>query len=178
MRAVSGGMARKRLSPQKWIDAGLDALVASGPAALAAEPLARALGMTKGSFYWHFKDVPAFQDALLVHWQSRALEQVLGHLQQQEDADRRLRDFGREILADPVEPQLRIWARNDARVRDILAEVDTERLAYLSRLLGQLGLRNADFARALLAALVGLSLDAEADSAPFDTLVDTVLALQ
>ena len=171
-------MSRPRLSPEKWISAGFDALAASGPLALAAEPLARALGTTKGSFYWHFKDVPAFQDALLTKWQTRALEQVLDQLQQSDDADKRLRDFGRAILADPVEPQLRIWAQNDHRVREALVEVDTERLAYLTRLLGQLGLRNTDFARALQAALTGLSLSTDTDMAPFDTLIDTVLALR
>ena len=67
--AVWFHMTKSRLSPDKWLTAGFEALVASGPSALAAEPLARALGTTKGSFYWHFKDVPAFQDALLAAWQ-------------------------------------------------------------------------------------------------------------
>lgn len=171
-------MARPRLSPEKWLDAGLGALAASGPSALAAEPLARALKTTKGSFYWHFKDVPAFQEAVLTRWQAAALEQVLAHLQQEDESDRRLRDFGRMVLNDPVEPQLRIWALNDPDVAKVIAEVDTERLAYLTRLLGQLGLRNADFARALQSTLVGLSLNPDSDIAPFETLIDTVLALR
>ncbi|NNK15387.1 MAG: TetR/AcrR family transcriptional regulator [Sulfitobacter sp.] len=171
-------MSRPRLSPDKWISAGFEALAVSGPMALAAEPLARALGTTKGSFYWHFKDVPAYQEALVTKWQAQALEQVLDQLQQSDDADKRLRDFGRVVLADPVEPQLRIWGQNDGRVHDALIEVDAQRLAYLTRLLGQLGLRNAEFARALQAALTGLSLNRDTDIAPFDTLVDTVLALR
>lgn len=171
-------MPRPRLSPEKWISAGLKALAASGPTALAAEPLSRTLKTTKGSFYWHFKDVPAFQEAVLTKWQAQALEQVLDQLQQSDDADKRLRDFGRLVLSDPTEAQLRIWAQNDSRVAGVVEEVDAERLAYLTRLLSQLGLRNADFARALLAALIGLSLGDDRDHAPFDTLVDTVLALQ
>lgn len=172
------GMARSRLSREKWITAGFGAISAAGPTALAAEPLARELKTTKGSFYWHFKDVPAFQDAVLTKWQARALEQVLELLQASGDADARLRTFGQLVLADEVEPQLRIWARNDTRVAQVLAEVDAQRLSYLTRLLGQLGLRNADFARALQATLVGLSLNADMDSAAYDTLIDTVLALQ
>ena len=61
-------MKRQRLSPQTWIEAGLAELVAQGPKALAAEPLARKLATTKGSFYWHFKDVPDFQAAVVKHW--------------------------------------------------------------------------------------------------------------
>ncbi|MEM7520674.1 MAG: TetR/AcrR family transcriptional regulator [Pseudomonadota bacterium] len=171
-------MARPRLSRDKWITAGFDAVASAGPSALAAEPLARELKATKGSFYWHFKDVPEFQEAVLVKWQSKALEQVLDQLQQSGEADQRLRVFGETVLADQVEPQLRIWARNDTRVANALAEVDTQRLSYLTRLLAQLGLRNENFARALLATLVGLSLDPQPDQTAYDTLIDTVLALQ
>ncbi|MEP5729082.1 MAG: TetR/AcrR family transcriptional regulator [Sulfitobacter sp.] len=171
-------MSRARLSPEKWILAGLDALVATGPAALAAEPLARTLKTTKGSFYWHFKDVPAFQDALLTHWHAQALEQVLNQIQDHGDADLRLRAFGHSILNDSVEPKLRIWAQTDPRVAAALREIDAERLQYLTRLLGQLGLRNPDFARAMQATLIGLPFSNDTAGAPFDTLVDTILALE
>jgi len=43
-----------RLGKADWLDAGLAALAAEGPAALRAEALARQLNTTKGSFYWHF----------------------------------------------------------------------------------------------------------------------------
>lgn len=172
-------MSRPRLSPETWLAAGFDALAASGPASLAAEPLARALGTTKGSFYWHFKDVPAFQDALLTAWQARALEQVMQAVGQEGEAEARLRSFGQAILSDPIESKLRTWAQSDTRAADTLAEVDVERLRLLGRLLTLLGLGNPDFARALQATLIGLSLlDGAPQYAPFETLVDTILALE
>ena len=62
-------MSRKqRLSADDWLRAGLQALTASGPEALKAEPLARRLETTKGSFYWHFEDVPRYRQALLNFW--------------------------------------------------------------------------------------------------------------
>lgn len=171
-------MSRARLSPEKWLSAGFDSLAAHGPASLAAEPLARALGTTKGSFYWHFKDVPAYQEALLIAWQARALSHVIEAVQETGDADTRLRAFGKTILTDSIEPQLRIWAQSDVRVQSALAEVDSERLQYLGRLLGTMGLSNLNFARALQAALTGLPLmEGKTDPAPFETLVDTILAL-
>ncbi|KIN62297.1 Transcriptional regulatory protein [Sulfitobacter noctilucicola] len=171
-------MKRARLSRDNWITAGFDACSTGGPNALAAEPLARALGTTKGSFYWHFKDVPAFQDAILATWQEQALGEIIVLLEEEGDADKRLRSFGHIVLASKLEPQLRIWAQNDSRAARVLAEVDAERLAYLARLLGLLGLRNPDFARALQAALTGIPLlSAKPDTAPFEALVDTVLAL-
>lgn len=172
-------MARTRLSPELWIAAGFEALAQAGPQAIAAEPLARALRTTKGSFYWHFKDVPAFQDAMLTAWQAKALSQVLDAVQQSGDPEHRLRSFGAAILADHTEPQVRIWAQTNARVAAALAEVDAERLQFLSRLLGTMGLGNTNFAQAVQATLAGLPLMANPpDTAPFETLVDTILALQ
>ena len=48
-----------------WIDAGLRALAAGGPDAARIEPLARALGVTRRGFYWHFADRRALLDEML-----------------------------------------------------------------------------------------------------------------
>ena len=171
--------SKTRLSPDIWLIAGLTALATDGPSAVAAEPLARTLGTTKGSFYWHFKDVPAFHAALLRHWQATALAQVMSLLQSDATPDQTLRDFGHNVLADPVEPALRTWARDSAHVSETLAEVDAERLACITRLLTQMDLRNPDFAHALIATLIGLGqMQLETPQTAFDALVDTVLALR
>ena len=88
-------MKRERLSQKSWIEAGLSELASEGPKALAAEPLARKLGTTKGSFYWHFKDVPDFQKAVVKHWQSDAFAEMLHALEDNGKAEQRLRRFGR-----------------------------------------------------------------------------------
>ena len=174
-------MARTRLSPEKWLAAGVDALVASGPAALAAEPLARALETTKGSFYWHFKDVPAFQSALIDQWRKSALAQLATAVGAGGEPDRRLRRLGRDVLDDRTESALRVWAQTSPEVAKALKDVDAERLTYITLLLRELGLGNPDFAMALQAALIGLpqlpGRKAKDRQVVFDTLVDTVLAL-
>tara|TARA_R110002074_G_scaffold106625_1_gene230433 strand:+ start:4179 stop:4829 length:651 start_codon:yes stop_codon:yes gene_type:complete len=174
-------MRTTRLTLDDWLVAGFDALQRGGQNALAAEPLARQLGTTKGSFYWHFKDVPAFHAALIANWYDAAMATMLALVERDGPADQRLRSFGKQVLQDPIETRLRFWAQTNADVADALHKVDAERLAYLVTLLRQLGLGNPDFARALLATLVGLPLispdDLALQSATFDTLVDTVLAL-
>ncbi len=50
---------RRRLSRQDWIDATLRELASVGVRGVSVERLAKDLGATKGSFYWHFKDRPA-----------------------------------------------------------------------------------------------------------------------
>jgi len=71
------GGRMSRLSRDRWIDAGFRALTEKGPQALKAEPLARGLNTTKGSFYWHFKDVPAFQAEMLACWEKQATQDII-----------------------------------------------------------------------------------------------------
>ena len=169
-----------RLTPDHWITAGFEALHAKGPTALAAEPLARAIGTTKGSFYWHFKDVPAFHTAIITAWEAQATAHLAKAVAQEGSADQRLRHFGHDILDDPSEAAMRIWALTNADVIPAVHRRDADMLTYLNLLLREMGLGNADFARALQAALVGLPQITPKPALrkkTFDTLVDTVLAL-
>ena len=173
-------MTSTRLTPDHWLTAGFDALQTLGPQALAAEPLARQIGTTKGSFYWHFKDVPAYHAALIETWRRRALSALSDAVATPDAPDKRLRQFGRDVLADRAEAALRIWAHTHSGVATALRTVDAERLTYLTLLLRELGLGNRDFARALQAALIGLvqlTDQPETHRTTYDTLVDTVLAL-
>lgn len=173
-------MKRQRLSRQSWIEAGLTALLSKGPSALAAEPLARELNTTKGSFYWHFKDVPEFQAAVVKHWQSLAFAEVVAALADEGTAEDRLRRFGKKTLESKYDPAFRAWATCDKSVAKAIAQVDAERLKYMSNLMRHLGLTNEDFARSCLGALIGLpNLSGKAGARKsFDTMVDVVLALQ
>ena len=58
----------EQLSAGDWIGQGLKALAESGFTALKADPLAKAMGVSRGSFYWHFADLAAFHAAVLKRW--------------------------------------------------------------------------------------------------------------
>src|SRR6186997_1456215 len=66
-----------QLSAQDWVDLGLKTLAKGGFTALKAEPLAKAMGVSRGSFYWHFADISAFHAAILKHWREIAAEQIM-----------------------------------------------------------------------------------------------------
>jgi AcrR family transcriptional regulator len=156
--AVWSGMANRRtLSAEDWIRAAFQALGSGGVQAIRAERLARTLGVSKGSFYWHFADVPALQTAMLAHWEAFATEQIILDT----DAgggDGRARlallvEIVTSDLSDPygglaTEAAIRDWARHDAQVRPSLDRVDTRRLAYVGGLFGLAGLESATAARA------------------------------
>jgi len=68
--AYGQGMTPDRsLDAERWAQAALDAFEQGGAAAVAVEPLARALGVTKGSFYWHYKSRQALLAAAVARWE-------------------------------------------------------------------------------------------------------------
>ena len=175
-------MSRKqRLTADDWLQAGLQALTASGPEALKAEPLARALDTTKGSFYWHFEDVPRYRQALLRFWRDLTAKMPAAP-SEKADAVAQLKQVMRDGFGgdQATEIAMRGWAVTDATAQATLAELDKARVDHLSAVLRKLGVTNPDIARTLYAAKVGMgSLSGEvADEGALTTLVDLVLALR
>lgn len=177
-----------RLSPSDWIAAGFRELTASGPTALKAEPLARALGTTKGSFYWHFADVPAFHAAMLTFWEDQATTSLIEQTQDAPTPALKLRKLGDLATQDAsefggvrVEPAIRAWAFENKSVAHAVARVDTKRMRYLNGLLGDLGLTNPEMAQLLYAALIGLEdlscRDEALSTQPLGSLIDMMLTL-
>src|SRR6202140_740598 len=70
-----------QLSAKDWLDQGLKTLATSGFTALKAEPLAKAMGVSRGSFYGHFADIGAFHAAILKHWREVAAEQIIANVE-------------------------------------------------------------------------------------------------
>ena len=126
-----------RFPREMWIEHGLRALAAGGPDAVRVEPLARTLGVTRGSFYWHFADRRALLDAMLDTWERSTTEGVINRLES-EGGDtaaklRRLLELtSRSVLMTDL--AIRDWARRDEAVAARLKRVDNRRMAYLRSL--------------------------------------------
>lgn len=112
------------------------ALSAGGPDAVRVEPLARALGVTKGGFYWHFGDRDELLDAMLDSWERTVIDDVIDRLERHGgDARAKLRRLfalaavRREIIE--VELAVRDWARRDKAAARRLRRVDNRRMDYL-----------------------------------------------
>ena len=176
----------KRLTKSDWLSAGFKALTDAGPDMLKAEPLARRLGTTKGSFYWHFTDVPAYHDALLAACEVQAVADVMAVIGTENSAVARLRRMGQVISETSarrqVDPAVRAWACGNKRAAQAVARVDAKRLAYIHELLSELDIANPEIARIIYAASVGMETmggAAPAENAEaMGTLVDLVLALR
>ncbi len=147
--------SRKRLSRSDWVEAGFRALMTGGPDAVAVEPLAARLEVTKGSGYWHFADRSALLTAVLDLWVQRLTVDVVTQV---EAAGGPARDRMARLLAlvtDGVEhspTEMLVTVSPDPLVREAVERSLGLRLAYLRRLLEEAGVRPAEArARAFLA---------------------------
>src|SRR5215210_963058 len=81
---------RESLTAADWTEAALAALARGGLAAVAVEPLAKELGATKGSFYWHFADRNELLVSTLELWERRDTDRVIGAIGETDDVGIRL----------------------------------------------------------------------------------------
>jgi AcrR family transcriptional regulator len=134
-------MANVRTPRGAWIEAALQALSAGGPEAVRVEALATSLGVSKGGFYWHFKDRQGLLDETLDSWEKAMVEDVIASVESQPaDSRAKLQHlFALASTADfSVELAIRDWSRRDAEIAARLRRIDSRRMAYLRSLFGQL----------------------------------------
>ncbi len=131
-----------QLSAQDWLDQGLRTLAKNGFTALKAEPLAKAMGVSRGSFYWHFADIAAFHAAILKHWREVAAEQVIAGLEASAGEVDPLSLLLRRAYGSKqaLEKAVRSWAAVDPKARAAVQAIDRRRLSYIEGLLKQSGL--------------------------------------
>ncbi len=132
-------MPLTRTPRSSWIEQGLRALAGGGPDAVRIEPLARALGVTKGGFYWHFDDRRALLDEMLEAWERISIDQVIERVEGEGgDATARLRRlFALASSSDELlrtDLAVRDWSRREQTVAERLRRVDNRRMEYMRSL--------------------------------------------
>ncbi|HET9034451.1 MAG TPA: TetR/AcrR family transcriptional regulator [Dokdonella sp.] len=140
--AESKQESRGRLSATDWEQAALTVLAESGVAAVAVESLARTLGVTKGSFYWHFPTREALLKAAIDRWEQRDEDQVISYVERIEDPRARLRELfhrvSREVQSHLVYAAL-LQASDNALVQPVLERISRRRLTLLTETYAEAG---------------------------------------
>jgi len=132
----------ERLAAQDWIDFALKTLAREGFNALKADVLARKLGVSRGSFYWHFAELGAFHAQVIAHWRQTATEAIIADLERYPGGERRLDVLLRRAFAHdaPLEVRMRAWADENADAARALGDIDRRRSAYIERMLLDAGI--------------------------------------
>lgn len=136
--------SKARLDRRAWLTGALELLRERGVGAIRIEPLARRLGVTKGSFYWHFRDRQELLDALPAFWADNQTAPVLAYGMGAPggpvDKLRAVAEFlGRED-PDRYDNAMRAWAQFDAGVANTVRAIDLKRLSFATDLFEAAGL--------------------------------------
>lgn len=137
-------VAEARRTRSDWVDAALDVLLAAGPDAVAVQPIARRLGATKGSFYWHFSSRDDLLRATLDRWEAVGTEDVISELEASPApaGERAVLLFSRVTASSESHPgQLLLMAAiGHPDVADAVRRTTKRRIDYVARLLRETGL--------------------------------------
>ena len=191
MSSISARAERSRLSAADWEIAALDLLAEHGVAAVAVEPLARRLGVTKGSFYWHFASRDELLEATLRRWEEADADTLTGQVERIADPRERLvelfRRTSREMRSHVIYSAL-LKALDHPAVRPVMQRLSQRRIQYLALAFKALGLNRRDAldrARLAYSAYAGFlqlslqlrtpRLDAEEFEAYVQHVVDTLI---
>jgi AcrR family transcriptional regulator len=136
-----------KLGRQDWLDIGLQTLVKKGIDAVRIDPLAKMLKVTRGSFYWHFKNHDELLMAMLKEWETKSTKRIIKEIEAIEDKPnvKLLSLF--ELAAqddNQLEKAMRVWGANDDRAAAAITRIDEQRLEYLQSLFLQLGFSAMD----------------------------------
>ena len=140
------------LDETSWIKEAFEVLAEKSVDDVGIESLAKRLGVTKGSFYWHFKDRAALLSAVLRTWQQRSTLSIIERLEHSGmSATETLKKIVLEPQSTPqsrkaafVELSIRNWARKDPTAAAAVVEVDEQRLTYFQSLCRTLGSSNEE----------------------------------
>lgn len=162
-----------RVSRQEWVEAAAVAFRTGGLGAVRVEAVARALGVTKGSFYWHFADRRALVDAVVDRWETEQTEDVIARTAAAGDPGERLAALFREVAARAAgrggERRLYLEAADEG-VQDAVRRVTARRVEHVTALLLEVGLpTDLARARAVVALAAAVGADQLADVLPDGT---------
>ena len=131
----------ERLTKTDWIRHGLRVLASEGQGALKVGPMATTLKVSRGSFYWHFKDMADFEAQILSRWQEATTEEVIRQLETGKPGPERLKHLMQRAFGETrkLDRAIRGWAANDGTVAAIVASVDSRRVDYIAGLLAASG---------------------------------------
>ena len=139
-----GRVVRDRLTKSDWIDHGLRTLANDGPNALKVGPMSTTLKVSRGSFYWHFRDIADFRSQILRSWQERMTDQVIQQLEAAKAEPDRLKHLMRRAFVTKrhLERAIRSWAAEAKDVAATVAAVDTRRVFYIAGMLVAAGVES------------------------------------
>lgn len=115
-----------------WLGQGLKILEREGPSALSIDNVAKAIGKTKGSFYFHFKNRDQFIEDLLNYFQALFPVTPLSRNLKPEDTMAYVNRLLEQAFNVPpgLEIAIRAWSQHNEAVKAFQDRTDKNRIAF------------------------------------------------
>lgn len=175
---------KTRLTRHDWVIASVETLRDHGPEALKVVKLAKLLGVTSGSFYWHFEDRAALRDAILEFWDTELTDRFIEQAAAlDDDPFEQLKTIMFAILSTDearYEHSLRVWAMSDPAVREAAKRVESKRHAHAGKLFREIGFDEKEAsirARIFIAFILGENVANLKQEEDWDTRLERVLSI-
>ncbi len=155
---------KRRLGRQNWIRAALATLFENGVGGIKVVVLAEQMGVTSGSFYWHFKKLQDLLDAVLEFWEQDLTNHIIHGAQGFTGApEERIYNLMEQVILEgAAEPDhaISIWAKTDATVNDVFHRTIERRHDFAAWMFAQAGFDGEEArtrGRVMVAYLMGES---------------------
>ena len=133
---------QSRLTREAWLAKALD-ILAEDSEHLRIDELASRLGVSKGSFYWHFENRSDFVRTLAEYWRDANTQVVADAVSELDGTpEERLHALMRLLLENRsarYDLAVRAWARHEPKILPVIREVDKIRLNTLRRIFAEIG---------------------------------------
>ena len=156
--------AKRRLGREDWIQAALETLFEKGVGGIKIVVLAERMGVTSGSFYWHFKKLQDLLDAVLDYWEHHLTDHIIRNAREffgapEERIYRLMEQVIREGAAEP-DHAISVWAKTDPSVSEVFHRTVERRYDFAAWMFAQAGFEEEDArtrGRVMVAYLMGES---------------------
>ena len=138
---------KTNLTRDDWLEVALESMLEGGVDVVKVLPLSKKLKVTRGSFYWHFKDRDELLASMLDFWEREMVLTVInrvgafvstgGH-----NGKEALYELMRVITSEGLDRHdhaVRAWALYDDKAAAVLKRVDKKRLDFIKKLFLQSG---------------------------------------
>lgn len=137
-----------RLSKQHWLSQALESIAKTGQGVPPIEKLCKQIGVSRGSFYWHFKNRQDFLQCLAQYWEDYSVKEVIEKLDN-------FQGTGKELLLQIMEAvippnrgrhylTMRLLAVTEPEAEKVLRKLDKQRLSFIKSIFYELGFRNSE----------------------------------
>jgi len=139
---------KKKHTREQWIKKALDVIFGQDFGSIVIDNILASMGVTKGSFYWHFKDRNDFLKNLVTYWDESFTKNVMRHIGEMKgDADERLLELMMYVTRKRLaryDAAILSLAHNEPHVSSQIAKVFESRIDFVASLFAEMGYKGLD----------------------------------